>query len=54
MLSAPSPFSNSLYLFTLSFLSKQTGIGEIGFPSISFCLYVVALNVYRAREQCVG
>jgi hypothetical protein len=43
-------FCNSHYLFTLLSLSKQTRLTGIEFPSISFCLYVVALNVYRASN----
>jgi len=40
----------SVTLFTLLFLSKQTRHGRNIVPSVSFCLYLVALNVYRASS----
>ena len=41
---------SSYHLFTLPLLSKQTRHGRNMISSISFCLYVVALNVYRASN----
>ena len=40
----------SVTLFTLYFLVSGPGMGGRQFPSISFCLYVVALSVYRASN----
>jgi len=45
-----SPFCNWCYLFTLLFLSKQTRRGRNIVSFYVFCLYMVALSVYRASN----
>jgi hypothetical protein len=48
-----SSFCNSYYLFTLSFLSKQTRHGR---NIVSFCFFLFACGRAKclSRQQCVG
>jgi hypothetical protein len=48
-----SSFCNRYYLFTLSFLSKQTRHGR-NIVSFSFFLFICGRSKCLSREQCVG
>jgi len=49
----PPPFCNSYYLFTLLFISKQTGHAR---KTVSFLvfLFISGRVKYLSRKQCVG
>jgi hypothetical protein len=48
-----SPFCNSYYLFTFSFLSKQTRHGR-NIVSFYFFLFICGRTKCLSRQQCVG
>ena len=48
-----SPFCNRYYLFTFSFLSKQTRHGR-NIVSFHFFLFICGCAKCLSREQCVG
>jgi len=46
----PRLSENDTICLHFHFSVSRPGVGGISFPSISFCLYVVALSVYRASN----
>ena len=50
MLSPRLSVTNTICLY-FHFSVSRPGMGEIQSPSVSFCLYVVALSVYHASNM---